>query len=277
MTLKPPIPYLGGKQFLAKKLLPFFPPHTTYVEPFGGAGALLFAKAPNPIEVYNDLDADLVNFMRVLRDRDGLFPDFYHRACLSPYSREEWTFCREHLNDDPNPVERARRFFVLARFSFGGVIGQSFGVDLSGSSRGMIQSASAYHGVLQILPCLSERLMSVLIEQRDFRELLHRYNTPECFLYFDPPYLPATRRSGSYRHEITTADHEALVALLRTSKAKIMLSGYPNALYETLGWKTHTWSTTCHVAGRTKASGLQGIGNITRKQPRTECIWMNYA
>lgn len=110
--LKPPIGWFGGKQQLFGKLLPLLPDHQTYVEGFGGAGALLFAKAPSPVEVYNDIYSDLVNFMRVLRDRGGMFPDFYNRACLSPYSRDECLFCRDHLNDDPDPVERARRFFT---------------------------------------------------------------------------------------------------------------------------------------------------------------------
>lgn len=275
MKLHAPIPYLGGKQVLSKKLLPLFPPHKTYVEPFGGAAALLFGKAPSPIEVYNDLDDNLVNFMRVLRDQQ-VFPDFYNRACLSPYSRGEWLFCRDHLNDDPNPVERARRFFVLARFSFGGLVGQSFGVEISGSSRGMIQTASAYQGVLGMLPRLSERLMSVLIENCDFRDLLRRYDHPDTFYYLDPPYLPATRRSGSYKFEMTTDDHRDLVKVLHTIKSKVMLSGYPNDLYDALGWQKHTWTTSCNVAGRTKASGLQGVSAVKRLQERTECIWLNY-
>lgn len=275
MRLRAPIPYFGGKHNMAGKLSPLFPSHQTYVEVFGGAGSLLFAKMPSPVEVYNDIDSDLVNFMRVLRDQK-LFPDFYHRACLSPYSREEWTFCRDHLNDDPNPVERARRFFVLARFSFSGLVGNSFGICVTGSKSGMVQKASAYHGVLGILPRLSERMTSVLIENRDFRTIIRLYDTENTFFYLDPPYVPETRRSGAYKHEMTTDDHRELLEILRTIKGKAMLSGYPNDLYDSLGWRKKTWSVHCNAAGRTRASGLQGVGAVTRLQKRTECAWMNY-
>lgn len=276
MKLRPPIPYFGGKQLMAGKLLPLFPVHKTYVEAFGGAGSLLFAKSPAPVEVYNDLDSDLVNFMRVLRDRDGMFPDFYNRACLTPYSREEWQFCRDHLNDDPDPVARARRLFVLARFSFSGLVGSSFGIDVTASKGGMVQKASAYQGVLGILPRLSDRLVSVLIENRDFRDLIKVYDTEDTFFYVDPPYMHQTRRSGAYKHEMTDDDHRDLVEMLRQIKGKAMLSGYPNDLYDSLGWEKRQWDVCCNAAGRTRNSGLQGAGAVLKSQRRTECVWMNY-
>lgn len=275
MRLRPPIPWFGGKQSMAGKLLPLFPEHHTYVEVFGGACSLLFAKDPSPVEVYNDLDSDLVNFMRVLRDRN-LFPDFYNRACLSPYSREEWLFCRNHLNDDPDPVERARRFFVLARFSFSGLVGNSFGIDITASKRGMVQKASAYQGVLGMLPRLSERMTSVLIENKDFRDIIKVYDSENTFFYLDPPYLPETRKSGAYKCEMTTQDHHDLIDLLWRIKGKAMLSGYPSDLYDSLDWNKREWSVTCNAAGRTKKSGLQGKGAVSALQKRTECAWTNY-
>lgn len=276
MKLKPPIRWFGGKQLMSSKLLPLFPPHRTYVEAFGGAGALLFAKAPSLVEVYNDLDSNVVNFMQVLRDREKLFPDFFNRACLSPYSRKEWQFCRDHLNDDSNPVERARRFFVLARFSFSGIVGGSFGINVTGSKGGMIQQASSYQGVLKVLPILSDRLIRVLIENRDFRHLLKTFDTPETFFYLDPPYLPSTRRDGGYRCEMTETDHIELIELLKGIKGKVMLSGYPNKLYDTLGWRKVEWEVSCNAVGRTKAAGLQGKGTVSRSQKRIECVWLNY-
>ena len=67
--MRSPISWFGGKMRLAKRIVPLLPPHTTYVEPFGGGAAVLFAKPPSPVEVYNDLDGGLVNFFRVLRNR----------------------------------------------------------------------------------------------------------------------------------------------------------------------------------------------------------------
>lgn len=274
--VKPPFPWLGGKTMMISKLLPLFPECRTYVDAFGGGGSLLLAKEPSPVEVYNDLDGDLVNLFRVLRDSDGAFPDFYHRACLSPYSREEYDFCRRHLNDDPDPVERARRFFVVARFSFSGAFGSSFGLNVTSSTRGMVEKAFAYRSALCMLPLISERLLRVEIENRDFRPLFSVYDTEHTFWYLDPPYLPETRKGGKYRCEMTIEDHQDLVDILRSVKGKVMLSGYPNALYDQLGWKRLEWETTCRAAGRTRASGLQGEGKVKEQQKRTECVWMNY-
>jgi DNA adenine methylase len=260
---------------MASKLVPLFPEHRTYLEVFGGGGSMLFTKAPSPVEVYNDLDADLVNLFRVLRD-PKLFPDFYNRAWLSPYSREEYDFCRQHLNDDPDPVERARRFFVLARFSFSGIPGNSFGINITASSRGMVEKASSYRNVLCYLPLIAERLSMVEIECRDFRRVLSLYDTEQTFAYLDPPYVPSTRKSGAYRCEMTLEDHQELVELLRNLKGKAMLSGYPNELYDSLGWRRFEWETNCFAAGRTRVSGLQGQGKAREKQKRVECVWVNY-
>lgn len=158
--LHSPIQWFGGKQSLAPKLLPLIPEHRTYVEPFGGGASLLLIKEPSPVEVYNDLDSDLVNFFRVLRDPQ-LFTDFYNRAWFSPCSREEHDFCRLHLNEDPDPVERARRFFVLARYSFSGIPGNAFGLNVTSSSRGMVEKVSAYRSILCIMSAIAERISQV--------------------------------------------------------------------------------------------------------------------
>lgn len=269
-----PIQWFGGKYTLAPRLLTLMPPHQTYVEAFGGGASLLLAKEQSPVEVYNDLDSDLVNFFRVLRDPQ-LFPDFYNRAWLTPYSREEHRFCLEHLNDDSNPAERARRFFVLARWSFSGLIGSTFAFSIAGSRNGIAEKASAFRGVLCALPLICERLAGVAVECRDWRGILDLYDRPETFFYLDPPYVPETRRGGSYRCELSTKDHEDLVGALQAIKGKVMLSGYPSSLYDSLGWRRLDWEVTCAAAGRTRASGILGPGGAA-KQKRTECVWMNY-
>ena len=270
--LRSPIPYFGGKAALADRLISLFPEHKTYVEVFGGGGSILFTKEPSSLEVFNDLSGNVINFFRVVRDREGMFPDLYNRACLSPFSREEWRFCKDHLNDDPDPVERARRFFVLARYSFGGMLGAGFALTVSKPGG----KARAFGSALCMLPAISERLREVEIEMKDFRDVIRLYDSQETFFYFDPPYLPETRRSGGYECEMTLADHKDLVSRLLNIKGKAMLSGYPSELYDSLGWRRVEWETTCAAAGRTKASGLQGTGAAKQKQKRTECVWMNY-
>lgn len=64
---KPIIPWIGGKRRLARHILPLFPAHTCYVEPFCGAAALFFSKPPAKAEVLNDINGELVNLYRVVQ------------------------------------------------------------------------------------------------------------------------------------------------------------------------------------------------------------------
>src|SRR6185369_3300901 len=66
--MKPPLTYFGGKQQLAKHILPLIPKHNLYCEPFFGGGAIYFAKSPSLIEVINDSNGDLINFYKVVKN-----------------------------------------------------------------------------------------------------------------------------------------------------------------------------------------------------------------
>lgn len=87
------LPWFGGKVKTADWIRSHFPTHHTYVEPFGGAMAVLLAKPPSPVEVYNDVDQELVNFWRVVRD-PATFEQLRHRIALTPYARGEWRWAR---------------------------------------------------------------------------------------------------------------------------------------------------------------------------------------
>ena len=89
--LRSPTYWTGGKARLVHRLLPLLPQHEAFCELFGGSGALLFSKRPVAVEVYNDLDAGLVGFFRVLRD-PAQFDFFSHKVQLTPYSRQEYEF-----------------------------------------------------------------------------------------------------------------------------------------------------------------------------------------
>ena len=232
---------------------------------------MLFCKAPSPVEVYNDLDDDLINFFSVLRD-PKMFPDFYNRAWLTPYSRREFEFCRDNLNSDPNPVERARRFFCLARFSYGGQL-CSFAFNVSSSKNGMTQRVAACRSVLCMLPMISERLSTIEIENNDFRKILKTYDRPETLFFLDPPYLHETRKSDKYyRHEMTREDHEELIGILKNIQGKAILSGYPSELYESLGWKKESWEVNCNII-----DGMKIDEHTTKeRRKRTECVWLNF-
>lgn len=276
--LRSPIPWFGGKGNAVRKLLPLIPAHRIYVEPFGGGASLLFAKAPSPVEVYNDLDSDLVNLFRVLRDPEK-FERFYRLVALTPYSREEYYHCRDTYATQTDELERAYRFFIAVRQGFSGHIRNGWSYSLTTSNRGMAGAVSRYLSIIEQLPQIHERLMRVQIEHDDYRNVLERYDTPQTFFYLDPPYVPTTRKSGSYTHEMAEEDHRELVEQLLTLKGKVLLSCYYHPVYEPLeraGWKKLDFPTACHAAGRTRGTGLLGRGAALRRQPRTESVFMNY-
>jgi DNA adenine methylase len=274
--LKPPIPWFGGKSGLTPWLLPHLPEHSVYVEVFGGSGALLFAKEPAPVEVYNDLDGGLCGFFRILQEPRA-FARFRRVVENMPYSRAEYLRCREEWQQEQDAVRRAAMWFYVARASFSGLFGGSWSFTAGLSSRGMAATVSAYLSSIDRLPEVHARLRRVQIEQHDFRFILKTYDRPGALFYLDPPYIPETRRDGGYSHEMDAADHAELVSLLLNLKGYAILSGYDHPLYAPLqenGWERAEREVHCRAVGRTRTSGLQGVGSAAH-QTRTECLWLS--
>ena len=265
--------WFGGKSRMVNKLVPLIPEHRTYVEAFGGGGSMLLAKKPSEIEVYNDLNSGLVNFFRVLRDKIG-FEEFQRLVSLTPYSREEFLKFRDewHLSEDE--IERAHKWFSVARMSFSGIFGESFGYSRTSSSRGMAQCVSSWLGAIERLPEVCQRILRVLIENKDALDLIETFDAPDTFFYLDPPYVMSTRKSGGYKHELTDDDHKGLIDLLLKLKGKVMLSGYANPIYAALekaGWERRDFETKLVASGHTRK-----VKSKVR-DTRIESVWLNYA
>ena len=280
--LRSPITWFGGKGLLARKILPHFPPHHCYVEPFCGGASCLFAKSPSPVEVVNDVNGDIVNFFRVLRD-PGKFDAFQRLVALTPYSREEFiSFRREwHLNLNwrnaaegpgaPNgidgadaegtigtgDIERAYRWYVIARMSFAGEFGRSWGHSISTSRLGMANAVAQWLSIIDMLPSIVERIRTVQIEHGDWLKVFEDYDSRGTLFYCDPPYVKSTRRSGKYRNEMDNAEHRELVEVLLDIQGRAVLSGYRNAIYRPLeeaGWQCIDMPTICYAVGRNSNS-----------------------
>jgi DNA adenine methylase len=279
--VKTPLAWFGGKAHAVAWYLPYLPPHHTYVEVFGGMAAVLFAKAPAPVEVYNDVDAGLVTFFRVLRDPEQC-RQLETRLALTPYSRAEHAWSRATWQHVDDPIERAARWVVQLRQAFSavadGTSGWSFCV--TETARGMAKAVARWHATLDaLLPC-GARLVQVQIECADWRQILATYDTPQTLFFCDPPYLPATRRQGGYVQELTADDHRELLARLQQVAGMVLLCGYPHPSYavlEAAGW-TCTWrKAVASAPGRTRWTGLQGQGSARGPQTRIECLWRNPA
>ena len=281
--MRSPIVWFGGKGKLTPKLLKYVPEHIYYCEVFGGGASLLFAKKPSDFEVYNDLNSGLVNFFKVLRD-ERKFEKFYRKVCLTPYSRETYYWCKENWKNIEDEIEKTWAWYIVARWSFSGIFGSSWSYTVTKINRNMASTCSKWLFIIDLLPEIHQRVMRVQIEHLDWYDLLEKYDWKysKCFYYLDPPYMPETRRSGGYNHELDLDEHKKLIRYLieNQEKKRFMLSGYDNDIYKQLennGWKKVCWDVACLSVGRTRGTGILGE-DATRKhnQRRKECIWINY-
>lgn len=275
MSVQSPIQWFGGKAKRAPRLLALFPPHHTYVEPFGGAASLLLAKSPSPVEIYNDINSGCVNFFRVLRDEEG-YKKLRHKAVYTPYSREEFCYCRDTWQGCEDPVERAYRWYVMVRQSFAGQ-GKGWGATRIASAGGMSERTHAWVAATERLGTVHERLRCVQIEHNDFRAVLRAYDTPQTLFYCDPPYIPETRRSGTYAFEMSMEDHSDLVTVLLGLRGKVLLSGYQHPLYaplEDAGWRRVDFQFACNLGAHTSNVGAPGKRYVPQLR-RTESVWIS--
>lgn len=253
---------------IASRILPHLPPHTTYIEPYAGGLALLLHRSGEDVsEIVNDINGDLTNFWKVLRGKDD-FERFYHMAEATPFCEAIFREEKEKLDSGQgDSVERAYSFFVVVRQSHAGRGKEFAALTTRRLRRGMNEQASAWMNCVDGLPEIHQRLRRIVVLNGDALEVIRKHDGPEVFFYLDPPYLPETRAAKKvYRYEMTREDHERLLAVLLTTKGKVMLSGYPNAMYdETLtGWRVVDLMASNHAAGG-KA-----------KRVMTERLWMNY-
>ena len=254
---RPVLRWHGGKWLLAPWIIGFFPKHRVYVEPFGGAASVLLRKERVTTEIYNDLDADLVNLFRILRDR----PDDLRRAiALTPFARDEYKTLYEGAEE---PVERARRF--VSRSFMGqsskGAMSRS-GFDTRVNEDAFVSRLRSLVSVPDEVLAVAGRMSHVIIENDDAMRLMARHDRPDALIYADPPYLPATRAAAVYRHEFDTTAHIALLAFLCRLKGMVVLSGYPHSLYDDalVGWSRFEREALADGA-----------------RPRTEVVWINPA
>lgn len=253
--------YIGGKFFLVALLLTMIPTHTTYAEVFGGSGSFLLNKPTSKIEVYNDINADVVNFFRVLRNQPN---ELIELLKLTPYARDEFKVCRDFIAFEKSDLEKARKFFVKQTQSFAGR-GNEYGFGVTRNQAGTFKNK------IDKLKFISDRLQKVQFENKSYEFIIERYaKNKDVFVYLDPPYLHETRVStDDYTYELTEADHIKMLKLAKRSPAKILISGYPSELYnkELKRWNRKEIDVACFCSTK----------KVDNKKPRrTEVFWWNY-
>ena len=264
--MKSPIRWIGGKFYLVPHLLKLIPKHHCYVEVFGGGAQLLFGKPPSKVEIYNDIDQNLVNFYRVLRD-----PEKYKKLVflleLTPYSRLEWKTALQKLrNREGDDIERAYCFYYLIITCFNAFLTDKEAGGFSYSNSKNLPLT--YFSKLPNFPQFHTRIKNVIVENLDYREILKKYDSPETFFYLDPPYLITTRsRNQLYTHELNTPEeHQELCENILKLQGKVLLSGYDNEIYNSYlkNWNTQEYETKIWCQFKPK------LKNIIEK------VWFNY-
>ena len=270
-TVKPTRPvlrYHGGKWMIGKWIISHFPSHRIYVEPFGGAASVLMQKDRSFMEVYNDMDDDIVNMFQVLRD-----PKTADRLCdllrLTPWSRVEIVNSYKPVKE---PIERSRRTIVRAFMAFGTTSRRQGMTGFRGKAeRKNNTGINDWFNYPSSLAAVVDRLKGVLIEHRPALEVIEQQDDEETLFYVDPPYPHNTRTSiryesqieRAYAHEMTDDDHRELSAALRKVKGMVIISGYACKLYDEELYKD--WQ---RLERPTFADGGKA---------RTEVIWINAA
>ena len=265
---RPVLRYHGGKFRLAPWILKFFPPHKIYAEPFGGAASVLLLKPRVGAECYNDLDGQIVNIFRQLRDPASAL-ELQRRVALTPFARDEFDWSYEPAADELDAAHK----LIVRSFMGHGSDSATRGCRTGFRSKltdGRVLPAYEWATWSEAIPAFTRRLAGVLIENRDALEVMHRMDHVDTLLFVDPPYVHSTRsaitgrsaKTHGYRHEMDDAAHRALAGVLHSLEAMVVLSGYPSPLYEELypDWERYERRAMADSA-----------------KVRTEVVWLNPA
>lgn len=264
---RPVLRYHGGKWRLAPWIIAHFPPHRVYVEPFGGAASVLMRKPRSYAEVYGDVDDEIVNVFRVLRDPTTA-GELATQLELTPFSSREFEIAYQPSDE---PIERARRTMIKAYMGFGtasvfGDTGKPNTGFRANSNRSGTTPARDWRNFPPAISDFCERLQGVVLEHRAAQYVMAQHDSPETLHYVDPPYVRATRgrmhRANVYRHEIDDQGHRELAATLHGLAGMVVLSGYHSKLYDALYGDWRTVERAAHADGA---------------KDRIEVLWLNAA
>jgi len=261
--------WYGGKFSHLDWLLPLLPYTNHFCEPFAGSAAVLLNRDPSPVETYNDLDGEIVNFFKVLRDQKE---ELLYAIGMTPFSREEFQLAIKALDKTQNftDFERARLFYVRARQVRTGLAQTAsngrWANCLNTSRAGMAGAVSRWLGSVEGLEYIASRLLRVQIENDDALKVIQRYDSEETLFYCDPPYVHSTRGdNNAYSNEMTDDDHRELAEVLNNTKGLVAVSNYDcelmDELYPISKWKKHySHPKTIH----------------STKDKRQEVLWVSY-
>ncbi|UMO87221.1 DNA adenine methylase [Pectobacterium sp. PL64] len=208
----PIVPWIGGKRRLAKHILPLFPTHTCYVEPFCGAAALYFLKHPSKAEVINDINGELVNLYRVVKHH---LEEFVRQFKWALVSRQIYKWLQAVPEETLTDIQRAARFYYLQKQAFGGKVEErTFGTATTAPPRFNLLRIEEELSIAHL------RLSRTVIEHLDWAECIQRYDRPHTLFYCDPPYWG----TEGYGVEFGLENYVQMAQLAREIKGKMIIS-----------------------------------------------------
>lgn len=252
---RPIVRWHGGKWMLADWIISNFPEHRIYVEPFGGGASVLLRKPRSYAEIYNDMDGEIVNLFRVMRDMGA---ELKEKLILTPFAKDEFTNSYKPTND---PLEQARRTISRSFMGFGSNSHNKKTGFRSNANRAGTTPAHDWTNYPEKMADIIDRLKGVVIENSDALKIMQQHDSPETLHYVDPPYVLATRDKGSdYRFEMNDDDHRALADGLKKLTGTVILSGYRCDLYDEL------YSEWARIDRKAHADGARA---------RVESLWLS--
>jgi DNA adenine methylase len=207
--------WMGGKSRLVKTIVPLIPEHECYCEVFAGASWVLFGKQQSEVEIINDLNVELVTLYRVIRYH---LEEFVRHLKWVLVARDEYDKFIAAEPDSLTDIQRAVRFYYIARTSYGARIGRNPSFSIS-------TSRPSNFNLLRIEEDLSAahiRLARVYIENRPYQKFIERFDKPGVFMYIDPPYWGCEDYYGDGM--FSRSDFEALRGTLQNAQCKWMMS-----------------------------------------------------
>lgn len=260
-----PIKWVGGKSRLRKYIIDILPPHSCYVELFAGGSWVLFGKSPSDVEILNDIDNDLINFFRVLKEKpQELIASFEWELV----SRAEFEYLAKLDSTQLSDIQRAHRFYYLIMAGWGGELNYPrFQTSVSDGGHGNRLIGALKH-LRQKLEPVHARLSTVIIENLDWRECLERYDRENVIMYIDPPY-PGNK--VNYAHNMRNwKDHFELATRLKNTKCKWILSSYDIE-------EVHKMYEGYYILPVQTSSGMRIKKDDTKRVVNKEILIMNYS
>lgn len=226
-----PFRWFGSKARMAGAILQHAPEgKRIWLELFVGSGIVTLLKAPHPQEHLNDLDGDVVNVFRVLRN-DTLSARLVASIRLTPYAEMEFRAAVNAETSD-DPVERARVFLVQCWQGQGGVSRHKTGFRFSTADG--TNPAGTWSRLPERLQLIAGRLRGVTVWSRPALELFERFSgNKDALVFCDPPY-PAHSISAKprYRVDMADGDHRDMAEALKRAKCAVLLTMNPGTVYE---------------------------------------------